>query len=225
MKRKQGINKTTEPIRVMSHYEKLSSFLLNRNLRDYALFNFGIYTGRRISDITALNVSDVIEAGMDKGRFKFKELLKIQEKKTGKFAEIPLTDNARKPLGKYLRQRRKESEKRGESVAEFMREPLFKSQKPRKDGEFRLTGKSAWRILRNGARACGMNEHMGTHSLRKTYGYILYHSGISIETIQKLLNHASPSITLAYIGIMQDDLNDAMWRMDIKNLRTDYEAF
>lgn len=60
--KRQKINKTIEPIRILAHFEKLISYLLNllnRNLRNHALFNFGIYTGRRISDIIALNVKDV----------------------------------------------------------------------------------------------------------------------------------------------------------------------
>ncbi|MBR0317501.1 MAG: tyrosine-type recombinase/integrase [Synergistaceae bacterium] len=56
---------------------------------------------------------------------------------------------------------------------------------------------------------------MGTHSLRKTFGYILYQSDQSIELIQKFLNHSSPAITLAYIGITQDDMDEAILSMNI----------
>ena len=75
---KLKVNKTTEPIRILSHFDKLNSYLLNQNLRNHALFNFGIYTGRRVSDIVALNVKDV--AGLDnRSRFKISERLKIQQ--------------------------------------------------------------------------------------------------------------------------------------------------
>ena len=220
---KPKVNKTTEPIRILEHFDRLSSYLLNQNLRNYALFNFGIYTGRRVSDIIALNVKDV--AGMDKhGNFRIFERLKIREKKTGKFINLILHNSARRSLGKYLRQRKRDSEKAGKSIAEFMNEPLFKSQKPRKSGEYRLTEKSVWRVLNGAAKACGLREKIGTHSMRKTFGYLLYNSGTSIEAIQKLLNHSSPSVTLAYIGITQDDLDEAILGMDIQNLRVaDFE--
>ena len=68
----------------------------------------------------------------------------------------------------------------------------------------------AWRILSSAAQACGLNYKIGTHSLRKTFGYQLYRNGINIELIQRLLNHSSPSITLAYIGITQDDMDEAI---------------
>ncbi len=66
----------------------MSSYLFNkRNLRDYALFLFGVHTGRRISDIVALNVQDV--AYIDgKGKLRIAKHLSIRERKTGKFIKI-----------------------------------------------------------------------------------------------------------------------------------------
>lgn len=93
----------------------------------------------------------------------------------------------------------------------LLNEPLFKSQKARRtDGQLRITQQHAWRILSGAAQACGLNYKIGTHSLRKTFGYQLYRNGINIELIQRLLNHSSPSITLAYIGITQDDMDEAI---------------
>ena len=58
-------------------------------------------------------------------RFVILRRLKIQEKKTGKFIDLVLHESARRSWGKYLRQRKRESEKAGKSFAEFMNEPLF----------------------------------------------------------------------------------------------------
>ena len=58
---KQKVNKTTQPIRSQSDRDALASYFWNHNLRDYAFFYFGIYTGRRISDIVRMNVRDVAE--------------------------------------------------------------------------------------------------------------------------------------------------------------------
>ena len=55
---------------------------------------------------------------------------------------------------------------------------------------------------------------IGTHSLRKTFGYIQHQNGTSIELIQRMLNHSSPEITLAYIGITRDDMDEAILSMD-----------
>ncbi len=208
MKRK--VNKTTQPIRSPSDREAISSYFWNRNLRDYAFFQFGIATGRRISDLVRLNVRDV--AFIDrKGRLTIVERLKIQEKKTGKFIDLMLHPSARRALSKYIRQRRKQAP----SIGAVLNEPLFKSRKQGRDGQYRIREQQAWRVLNNAARACGLTYKIGTHSLRKTFGYILYTSGTNIELIQKFLNHSSPAITLAYIGITQDDMDEAILSMDI----------
>ena len=197
---KQKVNKTTQPIRSQSDRDALASYFWNHNLRDYAFFYFGIYTGRRISDIVRLNVRDV--AMIDrKSRFVIRERLEIQEKKTGKFSDILIHPSVRRALSKYLRRRLKKSESKGA----LLNEPLFRSQKARRSGE-----RQAGRLLNLAARYCGLNYRIGTHSLRKTFGYSMYQQGLSIEKIQKLLNHSSPEITLAYIGITRDDLDEAI---------------
>ncbi len=207
---KHKINKTTQPIRSQSDRDALASYFWNHNFRDYAFFQFGIATGRRISDLVRLNVRDVARIDR-KGRLSIVERFEIREKKTGKFANIMLHPSARRALSKYLRQRRKKSE----SLGALLNEPLFKSRKQGRDGQYRIREQQAWRVLNNAARICGLNYKIGTHSLRKTFGYILYQSGQSIELIQKFLNHSSPAITLAYIGITQDDMDEAILSMNI----------
>ncbi|MBR1439058.1 MAG: tyrosine-type recombinase/integrase, partial [Synergistaceae bacterium] len=129
---RQKINKTTQPIRSQSDRDALSSYFWNHNLRDYAFFQFGIATGRRISDLIRLNVRDVARIDR-KGRFCIVERFEVREKKTGKFANIMLHPSARRALSKYLRQRRKNSE----SLGALLNEPLFKSRKHGRDGEYR----------------------------------------------------------------------------------------
>jgi Site-specific recombinase XerD len=207
--RKARINKTTQPIRSVSDRTTISSYFWRYSMRDYALFNFGIYTGRRIVDIVKLNVGDVAYYDR-KGRFAIVDRIEISEKKTGKFANLILHSAARRALQKYLRPRSREAVSR----EAFLNEPLFRSQKPRRDGQLRITQHHAWRILSSAAKKCGLSYKIGTHSLRKTFGYILYQKNTNIELIQQLLNHSSPAITLAYIGITQDDMDEAILSMD-----------
>ena len=53
-------------------------------------------------------------------------------------------------------------------------------------------------------------EEIGTHTLRKTFGYWFYKETKDIALLQQLFNHSSPSITLKYIGINQDVLDTAL---------------
>ncbi|EPD2612066.1 hypothetical protein ACR82Q_003777 [Yersinia enterocolitica] len=44
--------------------------------------------------------------------------------------------------------------------------------------------------------------------MRKTRGWVMYNSGINIETIAKVLNHSSPAITMRYIGLDQQTVDN-----------------
>ena len=67
---------------------------------------------------------------------------------------------------------------------------------------------NAWRVLKKGASAVGI-ENFGTHSMRKTLAYFIYKSTNNISLVMKMLNHQNPSVTLRYIGIDQDMMDNA----------------
>jgi integrase len=74
-----------------------------------------------------------------------------------------------------------------------------------KKGVGPITRVQAYRILNRAARDCGLDE-IGTHTLRKTFGYHFYKANQNVVMLQQLFNHSSPSITLRYIGITQDEI-------------------
>jgi integrase len=52
-------------------------------------------------------------------------------------------------------------------------------------------------------------ERVGTHSLRKTFGYHVYkRTGGNLGLVQKLLNHSSSADTLRYIGIDREQMDN-----------------
>jgi len=53
-------------------------------------------------------------------------------------------------------------------------------------------------------------DSIGTHTLRKTFGYHFYQKYKDIALLQELFNHSAPSVTLRYIGINQDMIDVAM---------------
>ena len=76
----------------------------------------------------------------------------------------------------------------------------------RKGGQA-LKRQQAYKIINDAAKAVGIKEKIGTHTLRKTFGYHTYQSGVSPAFPQKLFNHPAPRVTLSYIGITQDELD------------------
>ena len=183
-----------QPIRDIKQIETIKKLLKQQSLRDYCLFVLGINSGLRISDLLKLRISDVSEKG------KVKDRIRLREKKTNKFKDFPISDNAKKAIKEYLQTR---------TINE--NEPLFIS---RKNKGFLMRQRAYW-ILNEAARSIGIKEKIGTHTLRKTFGYHAYKNGYDIEIIQKLFNHSSPSITLRYIGITQDNLDDVYLSLDL----------
>jgi len=48
--------------------------------------------------------------------------------------------------------------------------------------------------------------HIGTHSMRKSRGWAMHSDNVPIEKISKVLNHATPAVTMAYLGISKADI-------------------
>jgi site-specific recombinase XerD len=78
-----------------------------------------------------------------------------------------------------------------------------------------ITRQRAWQVINEAAEAVGIKDEIGTHTLRKTFGYHARMKGVSIELIQKLFNHSAPSITMKYIGITQDELDNVYFNLNL----------
>jgi len=173
--------KKVQPIRDKETIEDMKNGLLKRGYRDYMLFVIGINTGLRISDILKLKVKDV----------KDKRHVTLTEKKTGKVKRFRINEQLKKEVDAYIK---------GMDPEAY----LFESQRSDKDGNSKAISRvQAYRILNAAAEEIGLEE-VGTHTLRKTFGYWNYKQYKDVALLQKLFNHSSPSVTLEYIGINQD---------------------
>ena len=190
-----------QPIRDKKQIESMKRILRankGTGLRDHCLFVLGINSGLRVSDLLALRVTDVAD---ERGRPK--DRIGVREQKTGKTKDFPLGDTAKKAVKEYIADRFRD-------VPVQPSEPLFLSKK---GGP--LQRAQAWKILNDAARAIGISERIGTHTLRKTFGYWAHQSGVDVTRIQKLLNHSTPGITLAYIGITQEELDNVYLTLEL----------
>ena len=86
---------------------------------------------------------------------------------------------------------------------------------PSRKGSSAIQRNQAYKILNEAARTVGIQESIGTHSMRKTFGYHAYKSGIDIALLQKIFNHSCPSVTLRYIGITQDSIDDVYLNLNL----------
>lgn len=176
-----------EPIRDKRKIEEMKDELKKNGTRDYLLFIFGINVGLRISDIIKLKVQDVMEY-----TGKIKTHIEITEEKTKKTKRFKINPLLAEELYQYVRNLN-------------MSDYIFQSR----NGNNRyITRERAYTILNNAALKVGL-QNIGTHTLRKTFGYHFYQQTHDVALLQQLFNHSSPSITLRYIGINQDILDNA----------------
>lgn len=184
-----------QPIKDKRKIEAMKKVLKADRLRDYTLFTLGINSGLRISDLLSLTVEDVTT---DKGAVR--DRIAVRESKTGKTKDFPVGPSARKAIKEYI----DDSSLAGSS-------PLFPSRKGTKS----IGREQAYRILNDAARAVGIKDKIGTHTLRKTFAYHAYQSGHDLSMIQKLLNHSAPSVTLRYIGITQEEMDEVYLSLNL----------
>jgi integrase len=187
-----------EPIRNKSKIQDVKLYLRGKDLRSYAMFIVGINIALRITDLLSLKWKDILK----ENKRTFKDI-EIKEGKTDKYRKIKLNKSASKALKELL-----------ESLDYVdINHFIFKSR----EGENKaITRQQALNILKDAAKSVGVNENIGTHSLRKTWGYHAWKIGFNPAIIMETLNHSNLAMTKRYLGIQQDDVNELYDQLNIE---------
>lgn len=187
MKNKSNV---VEPIRSKKDIARIIEYLDNNHKHKYAvLFILGINSGLRVSDLLNFKVKDVYN----------KTSIKLREQKTGKFKAFPLKEELQNLLNDFC--------------------------KNRKPNEWLFIGKSnakkldriiVYKTLVQTCKDLKINANVGTHTMRKTFGYHHYKQYNDIALLQTIFNHYSPVVTKRYIGITQDEINESYLNLNLK---------
>ena len=181
---KKGSSITVEPIRKIKDIKRIKRNLKDKP-RDLLLFTLGINNGLRIGDLLKLKVKDVKDLQPGEG-------FTIKEQKTNKSNIVMINKEVRRALAVYL-----------DEVKPNDEDYLFKSR----IGQNQPLNRSYVNSLVKKWTA-ELKGNYGTHSLRKTFGYIQRKMfGTSFEVICKRFNHSNPSITMRYLGIEDKEVS------------------
>jgi integrase len=142
--------------------------------RDYILFLIGINTGLRIGDLLQLKTKEV----------RRKKRMVILKGKTKKPRTIHF-ENIYEEVQDY--------------VKTLDSKWLFSSRK-----EDKPISVQAYRQLNKAADMAEITEGIGTHTMRKTFGYWFYKQTKDVAKLQTILNLSHLDITLRYIGITDE---------------------
>ena len=80
---------------------------------------------------------------------------------------------------------------------------------PSRKGEGHITTTQAYRIIAKAGDMIG-NQSIGTHTMRKTFGYTYYQATKDVATLMEIFNHSSQKTTLRYIGITEEAIENSI---------------
>lgn len=178
-----------QPIRDQEMIEEIKDYFKKQSYRNYMMFVFGINTGLRIQDILKIRVREVFD----------RDQLVMLEMKTKKRRFVELNPTLKREIKKYTSNMDQD-------------DYLFPSRQGGKNKSIKRD--MAYKIMRAAAKEFGLVD-IGTHTLRKTFGYHMYQATKDITLVQTMLNHSDKAITMRYIGMDQDMVNHAMRRFGL----------
>lgn len=182
---------TVEPLRKIEDVHSIERLLEQRgNYRDLLMWVLGCNCGLRAVDILALKVKDLLDKPVN-------TKVDVHESKTDKSNFMVINKKVLKTFKAYMAHY-------GPSPDDY----LFKSTR----GGSHLTSGAVGKKIRSWCKAIGLEqERYGTHTMRKTFGYIKrVHEGVGIEILQERYNHGSPRVTLRYLCITRGEVAEIM---------------
>lgn len=156
-------------------------------LRDTALLELLYATGARVSEVTALNVDDLVD----------EEVVRLFGK-GGTQRIVPVGSYARRALDAYLVRSRPVLSARGSATP-----ALFLGVRGR-----RMSRQAVWQVLQDAAERAGVAASVSPHTLRHSFATHLLAGGADVRVVQELLGHASVATTQIYTLVTADTLRE-----------------
>ena len=169
------------------------------SVRNRGLFMLGVSTGGRISELLSLRVGDVYQNKKPVSDLLYsKSIVKGGEVSRA----VPVNADGRRAIQDLVDWHREHYD----SIAS--KRPLFPSRHKR--GSVPMHRQTAHAILKTAFIEAGLNGHIATHSLRKSFAQRLYDKTGDIYLVQELLGHRNISTIQKYLGVNYADAKAAV---------------
>lgn len=172
-------------------------------LRNKALFQLGVDTGYRISELLSLEFKDIFDGSRVKERIGVDR--KNMKGKRVSRNNIKYSMLSKSRLGYW----RKKALNIESIIGIEPSDPVFFSRKRNKDGNLKaISSTQAWRAFNKAVQAAGLDGKIGTHSMRKTAGVRCFlATGKDLKATQSFLGHSSVTDTMTYLSDYISDLD------------------
>ncbi len=173
-------------------------------LRDRALLELLYASGARVSEITALDVDDLL-AGQGVGDAWVNPEQALIEggflRVTGKGSKqriVPYGSYAGRALAAYLVQARPGMVSKGKGTPGLFVGPRGA----------RMSRQAVWLVIRGAAERAGIEKEVSPHTMRHSFATHLLAGGADVRTVQELLGHSSVTTTQIYTQVTPDTLRE-----------------
>ena len=188
-----------EAVKTGEQRQQVEAHLAAQSVIYADIWKVGVNTALRISDLLSLTMDNV--RALDPAQ----PALNVIEQKTGKLRKIVVNQTALDVMQRRL--------------AEYPDHAwLFQSEavnRNRREPSKPINRRSVSRVFEKVGQRVAPKVVLGTHSMRKTRGYAMHKAGRSIESIAKVLNHSSPAVTMRYIGLVQQDIDESYTELEL----------
>ena len=168
-------------------------------VRNRGLFMLGVSTGGRISELLSLQIGDVYQNGRAVSDLRFgKSIVKGGEVSRA----VPVNVDGRHAIEDLVNWHR---DRYGDVDPN---RPLFPSRQGKRLQP--MTRRAAHNVLKAAFEAAGLNGHLATHSLRKSFAQRLYNRTGDIFMVQEMLGHRNVSTTQKYLGVNYASVRQAV---------------
>ena len=197
-----------QPIKDLEDIQAAKEYLLNQtprwkanptNLRNYMMFVVGINNACRISDLLSIRIEDVLDQSGN-----VRDRLYIRESKTSKTRYMFFGPASKEAIKNYL-----------DALPSYnLSDHLFASRQKGTGAAKAISRSQAWRIIHNMGLAISKDRdeqlHLGTHSMRKIFGYQKIaqnpNNQMIVALVSEMYNHSNMNTTYRYLGMDADTL-------------------
>ena len=168
-------------------------------VRNRGLFMLGVSTGGRISELLSLTIGDVWQNKRAVTDLLFdKSIVKGGEVSRA----VPINTDGSTAIEEIVVWHR---ERYGTT---HKSRPLFPSRNGQ--GRKRMSRRTAHDVLKTAFELAGLNGHLATHSLRKSFAQRLYDRTGDIFAVQEMLGHHNVATTQKYLGVNYASVRQAI---------------
>lgn len=173
--------------------------------RNRGLFMLGVSTGGRISELLSLTIGDVYQNGKAVSDLLYdKSIVKGGEISRA----VPVNADGRRAIADLITWHREKYN------TTHKNRPLFPSRNGQGNPQ-PMSRRTAHNALKAAFETAGLNGHLATHSLRKSFAQRLYDRTGDIFAVQEMLGHKSVATTQKYLGVNYANVRDALEEMSL----------